>query len=122
MWSPLRARREVARRATADADVLDAPAPRGRRRRPARLSESGRLRRESGGSARQDERRRVSELATRCPKCEQVGAAVDRITLKALLTPDGLRRGVPKQPHCCPTVDCPVVYFDLEEALTSRKA
>jgi len=64
----------------------------------------------------------VSEPATRCPKCEQVGAAVDRITLKALLTPDGLRRGVPKKPHSCATRDCPVVYFDLEDDVTFAEA
>lgn len=55
----------------------------------------------------------MSELA-RCPKCAQLGADVDRITLKALLTADGLRRGVPRQPHYCATRDCPVVYFDRE--------
>ena len=64
----------------------------------------------------------MSELATHCPKCEQVGAAVDRITLKALLTPDGLRRGVPKQPHYCATRDCPVVYFDREDDVTFTEA
>ena len=64
----------------------------------------------------------MSELATHCPKCEQVGVAVDRITLKALLTPDGLRRGVPKQPHYCATRDCPVVYFDREDDVTFTEA
>jgi hypothetical protein len=60
----------------------------------------------------------VTERSTRCPKCQQVGAAVDRITLKALLTPDGLRRGVPKQPHYCATRECAVVYFDRHENVT----
>ena len=60
----------------------------------------------------------MTEVATRCPKCEQVGAVADRITLKALLTPDGLRRGIPKQPHYCATRECPVVYFDREENVT----
>jgi hypothetical protein len=64
----------------------------------------------------------VSELATHCPKCEQAGAGVDRITLKALLTPDGLRRGVPKHPHYCATRDCPVVYFDREDDVTFTEA
>jgi hypothetical protein len=41
----------------------------------------------------------MTEQAPQCPACAQVGAAVDRITLKALLTPDGLRRGVPAQPR-----------------------
>ena len=43
---------------------------------------------------------------------------MDRITLKALLTPDGLSRGIPKQPHYCAMPDCAVVYFDREENVT----
>jgi hypothetical protein len=54
----------------------------------------------------------VTERASQCPQCGQAGAAVDRITLKALLTPDGLRRGIPAQPRYCATVHCPIVYFD----------
>ncbi len=64
----------------------------------------------------------MSKPATRCPKCEEVGTAVDRITLKALLTSDGLRRGVPPQPRYCATRDCPVVYFDAEENVTFTEA
>ena len=60
----------------------------------------------------------MSERAARCPRCEQVGSPVDRITLKALLTPDGLRRGIPKQPHYCGTADCAVVYFNRDENVT----
>lgn len=56
----------------------------------------------------------MTERAPQCPKCAQGGAAVDRITLKALLTPDGLRRGVPAQPRYCATADCPIVYFDVD--------
>lgn len=60
----------------------------------------------------------MSELALLCPKCEQVGSPVDRITLKALLTSDGLRRGVPKKAQYCATRECSVVYFDREENVT----
>jgi hypothetical protein len=60
----------------------------------------------------------VSERATRCPQCERDGASVDRITLKALLTPDGLRRGIPAQPRFCETADCPIVYFDVDGDVT----
>jgi len=60
----------------------------------------------------------VTQLAMRCPKCEQAGSAVDRITLKALLTADGLRRAVPRQPHYCATRKCSVVYFDAAENVT----
>ncbi len=40
------------------------------------------------------------------------GSSVDPITLKALLTPDGLRRGVPPAPRFCANPTCDVVYFD----------
>lgn len=51
-------------------------------------------------------------VLTACPNCEKVGTRVDTLTLKALLAPDGLRRGVPHEPRFCATRDCPVVYFD----------
>jgi hypothetical protein len=50
---------------------------------------------------------------------------VDVITLKALLSGEGLRRGVPPAPRFCATLGCPVVYFDnavpivFEEALVT---
>ena len=56
----------------------------------------------------------MKEHPTSCPSCAQAGAPVDRITLKALLTPDGLRRGVPAQPRFCGNATCPVVYFDVD--------
>lgn len=62
-----------------------------------------------------------------CPCCGAKGARVDPITLKALLTGEGLRRGVPPSPRFCATKSCPVVYFDNavpvrfeEEHLTVR--
>jgi hypothetical protein len=57
-----------------------------------------------------------------CLRCAQVGVAVDRITLKALLTSAGLRRGVPAAPHFCSTSDCPVVYFDADSDVTFSEA
>lgn len=48
----------------------------------------------------------------RCPACGAKGSLVDPITLKALLTGEGLRRGVPPAPRFCATLGCPVVYFD----------
>lgn len=60
----------------------------------------------------------MSERPTHCPSCTQAGAAVDRITLKALLTGDGLRRGIPAQPRFCSTADCPIVYFDVDGGAT----
>lgn len=53
-----------------------------------------------------------------CPSCSAVGARVDVITLKALLTSDGLRRGVPDAPRFCATATCPVVYFDNAAGVT----
>ena len=60
----------------------------------------------------------MTERSARCPACAQTGAPVDRITLKALLTPDGLRRGIPAQPRSCVTVECPIVYFDVDGDVT----
>lgn len=64
----------------------------------------------------------MTESAPQCPKCAQGGAAVERITLKALLTPDGLRRGVPAHPRYCATADCPIVYFDVDGQVTFTEA
>ncbi len=57
-----------------------------------------------------------------CPKCGKSSASVDSITLKALLTPDGLRRGVPSEPRYCATETCPVVYFDAQSGVTFAEA
>ena len=65
--------------------------------------------------------------AEACPSCGVKAARVDAITLGALLTGDGLRRGVPSAPRFCATAGCPIVYFDNgvpvrfeEELLTVR--
>lgn len=47
-----------------------------------------------------------------CPICGNKGLSLDPITLKALLTADGLRRGVPPSPRFCSTPSCSIVYFD----------
>lgn len=57
-----------------------------------------------------------------CPRCGTKGSAVDRITLKALLTPDGLRRGVPPDPRYCANAQCEVVYFDNAAAVVFRES
>ena len=54
----------------------------------------------------------------RCPGCGNVGTRVDAITLEALLTGDALKSGIPDAPRFCPTVDCPIVYFDGEARMT----
>ena len=64
----------------------------------------------------------MTERPTHCPSCTQPGVPVDRITLKALLTPDGLRRGVPAQPRYCGSADCPIVYFDVNGEVTFTEA
>lgn len=56
-----------------------------------------------------------------CPACGATGIAVEPITLKALLTPDGLRRGVPSSPRYCPNARCQVVYFDPAAAVVFRE-
>ncbi|GAC1430445.1 MAG: copper chaperone Copz family protein [Thermoanaerobaculia bacterium] len=56
----------------------------------------------------------ASAAADECRLCGNRGVTVDRITLKALLTPAALRTGVPPKPHICSTAGCSVVYFDSE--------
>ena len=56
----------------------------------------------------------MNERSTHCPSCAQAGAPVDRTTLKALLTADGLRRGIPPQPRFCSNAECAIVYFDVD--------
>lgn len=60
--------------------------------------------------------------STHCPSCGEAGAPVDRITLKALLTAGGLRRGIPAQPRFCGTADCRIVYFDVDGDVTFTEA
>lgn len=55
-----------------------------------------------------------TQAADTCLLCGARGVVVDRITLKALLTSDALRRGMPPKPRFCGTPDCSVVYFDPE--------
>ncbi len=56
-----------------------------------------------------------------CPRCETKGSSVDPITLKALLTPNGLRRGVPPGPRFCANPNCDVVYFDNAVPIVFRE-
>lgn len=58
---------------------------------------------------------------TICPSCRTPGAAVERITLKALLTADALRKQIPAAPRFCATLGCPVVYFDRTENVTFKE-
>lgn len=64
----------------------------------------------------------MTGLPTHCPSCGQAGAPVDRITLKALLNADGLRRGIPAQPRNCENADCAIVYFDVDGDVTFTEA
>lgn len=49
--------------------------------------------------------------ASRCPQSGSVGKAVDRQTVKALLTERALGRLAPGEYRFCPDADCEVVYF-----------
>lgn len=51
-----------------------------------------------------------------CPGCGRPGRAVERITLKAVLRPEGLARLEGAAHRFCPTPDCAVVYFGAGEA------
>ena len=64
----------------------------------------------------------MSGSPTQCPSCAQGGSPVDRITLKALLNADGLRRGIPAQPRYCSKAECPIVYFDVDGDVTFTEA
>lgn len=57
-----------------------------------------------------------------CPSCGEKGTTVEMITLKALLTPDGLRRGVPPNPRFCTAATCDVVYFDNSVPVVFRES
>jgi hypothetical protein len=48
-----------------------------------------------------------------CPVSGSPGRAVDRQTVKALLTEHALRRLAPGEYRFCPDADCDVVYFGL---------
>ena len=52
------------------------------------------------------------QMASRCPSSGSTGLAVDRFTVKALLTEMSLRRLEADAYRFCPDPDCDVVYFD----------
>lgn len=52
---------------------------------------------------------------THCPECGRPGRPVDRITVKAMLRPAALMRLSAPEHRFCPTPECPVVYFGIEE-------
>ena len=51
-------------------------------------------------------------MASRCPSSGSIGVAVDRHTVKALLTEMALRRLEAGVFRFCPDPDCDIVYFD----------
>ena len=57
----------------------------------------------------------------RCPVTGTVGRKVDRITLKALLRSEALRRLDGGRYFFCPAPDCDVVYFNNEAGSVFRK-
>jgi hypothetical protein len=57
----------------------------------------------------------TASRVTKCPRCGGPGQLIDRITVKAMLRPDALMRLSPAEHRFCPTPDCPVVYFGLEQ-------
>jgi hypothetical protein len=59
----------------------------------------------------------VEPSASRCPQSGSVGKAVDRQTIKALLTERALQRLASSEYRFCLDADCDVVYFDDSGAL-----
>jgi hypothetical protein len=55
-----------------------------------------------------------SDAAVRCPASGSAGKAVDRVTVKALLTEAALQRMPQGDLRFCPDADCDVVYFDAD--------
>jgi hypothetical protein len=56
----------------------------------------------------------IEPNSRRCPESRSVGSAVDRQTIKALLTEHALRRLTSGDYSFCPDPECQVVYFDDE--------
>ncbi len=56
-----------------------------------------------------------AEAPATCPECGRPGRTVERITLKALLRPEGLARLEGAAHRFCPTSDCAVAYFGAGE-------
>jgi hypothetical protein len=60
--------------------------------------------------------RAVEENGRRCPQSGSVGSAIDRQTIKALLTEHALRRLMAAEYWFCSDASCDVVYFDSDGA------
>ena len=65
---------------------------------------------------------RPTSSEERCPSCGVEGVRVEPITLKALLTSEAFRRGVPASPHYCANARCDVVYFDQRASVVFRES
>ena len=58
---------------------------------------------------------KIDEVSTsRCPVSRSPGAAVDRLTVKALLNESALQHLRPGEYRFCPDTSCDVVYFGAE--------
>ncbi len=55
---------------------------------------------------------------TRCPECGSPGRLVERVTVKAMLKPEGLMRLTAPEHRFCATPACPVVYFGIDDAFS----
>jgi hypothetical protein len=55
-----------------------------------------------------------SNVALRCPQSGAIGTAVDRQTVKALLTEPALRQLMPGEYRFCADPTCDVVYFNAD--------
>ena len=54
-----------------------------------------------------------------CPTCHTTGAAVDLLTVKAVLTEHALRRLAATELRFCSDAGCEVVYFDAGQTFTA---
>lgn len=63
-------------------------------------------------SSRSGGEKPAEPTGSRCPQSGSLGSAVDRHTIKALLTEAALRRLTASEYRFCPDAACNVVYFD----------
>lgn len=58
----------------------------------------------------------ASPHEVRCPQNGSIGKAVDRLTVKGLLTEQAIARLTPGAYRFCPDADCDIVYFSADGA------
>ena len=58
---------------------------------------------------------------THCPECRRRGRPVERITVRAMLRAEALMRLSATEHRFCPTPECSVVYFGIDDEVFDRE-